>query len=651
MNIIYDIETIKGNFLFVAYHVEEKKWYQFSIWQKENQLIELIRFLELFKEGNYIGYNNVNFDGQVIEYIWRNYESFLNLNNLEISSKISLFASDVIHDTNYGKFPPYQESNLTFRQIDLFKIAHYDNKNRRVGLKRLEYEMDMDNIEELPTPVNKETFTDEENQELIDYCYHDVNATYLFYKHLIGDIEHELYKGRNEIQTREVLSEKFGFDCTNYSNSKYGDEIVKHLYAKNSGVEISDLPKKGTFRKILKFKSGIPDYVKFEDKKLQDFLKRMKIKEINATDDFEEKINFDGQIHTFALGGIHNEIDSKSYESDDEYLIIDADVTAYYIKTLLNNEYAPKHLNKKVFVNSYQWIYDERTKLKPLAKKDNKIAGEVAGYKEAGVSVYGKLGDIQNWMYDPQARLNICIAGELSILMLIEQQAKIGNHCIMSNTDGATFLVKRKEVDKFYEICNNWCNLTEYQLEYFEFQYIYFLSVNHYIGVKSDGELKQKGVFATDTLLHKNKSNRIIPLALKEYFINKKDVTEFVNNYNRIYDFCARSSAGNTFYHATFNKDGSEVKLPKLIRYYTAKKGINIMKMVKEDNTTNAKNTNVKPADKLKCILNKVENEEYHLSNIDRQWYIDEINTIIYRLETGRKPKNIFKDPNQLSMF
>jgi hypothetical protein len=651
MNIIYDIETIKGNFLFVAYHVEEKKWYQFSIWQKENQLIELIRFLELFKDANYIGYNNVNFDGQVIEYIWRNYESFLNLSNLEISSKISLFASDVIHDTNYGKFPPYQESNLTFRQIDLFKIAHYDNKNRRVGLKRLEYEMDMDNIEELPTPVNKEFFTNEENQELIDYCYHDVNATYLFYKHLTGNVEHDSYKEVNQILIREALTDEFKQDFTNYSDSKYGDEIVKLLYCKESGADYKDLPRKGTFRKKLKFKEGIPSYVKFNNPEFKKLLNILKKTELSVENSFEYNVSIDGNNITVGSGGLHNVIENKIYESNDEWVILDADVASYYPATVLNNGYAPKHLNAKAFLRAYKWAFDKRIELKPLSKKDKKIAGIVLGYKNALNSVYGKLGDMQNWLYDPQQRLNICIAGQLSLLMLTEMLHEKGIQTIMQNTDGLSVYCKRSDVDLFYSICNEWIKITNYILEYKEYKSMYFLSVNDYIAIDIDDNVKYKGDFLVTTELHKNKSNRIIPLALKEYFINKKDVTEFVNNYNRIYDFCARSSAGNTFYHATFNKDGTQIKLPKLIRYYTAKKGINIMKMVKEDNTTNAKNTNVKPADKLKCILNKVENEEYHLSNIDRQWYIDEINTIIYRLETGRKPKNIFKDPNQLSMF
>lgn len=651
INIVYDIETIKGHFLFVGYNIDSKKWIQFSIWKKQNQLLDLIKFLEFFKNANYIGYNNLNFDGQVIEYIWRNYENFLNLSNLEISSLISTFASDVINDTNFGKFPPYQESNLTFRQIDLFKIAHYDNKNRRVGLKRLEYEMDMDNVEELPVPVNKISFTKEEAKDLVDYCYHDVKATYLFYKHLTGDVEHETYKNVNQLEIRDSLSEEFKEDFTNYSESKYGDEILKLLYSKELGCDYKELPRKGTFRKKLRFKDGIPYYVKFNNLEFKKLLNTLKKTELPVDGNFEYNIIIDNNTITVGSGGLHNIIENKVYESNDEYIILDADVSSYYPATILNNEYSPKHLNKKAFLRAYKWAFDKRIELKPLSKKDKKIAGIVLGYKNALNSSYGKMGDMQNWLYDPQQRLNICIAGQLSLLMLTEMLHEKGIQTIMQNTDGLSVYCKKTDVDLFYSICNEWIKITNYILEYKEYKAMYFLSVNDYIAIDIDNNVKYKGSFLISTDLHKNKSNRIIPLALKEYFINKKNVEDFINNYSNIYDFCARSTAGNTFYHATYNKDGSEIKLPKLIRYYTAKKGVNIMKTVKEGNDTNAKNTNVKPADKLKTILNKVENVEYHLSNIDRQWYIDEVNKIIYRLETGKKPKDIFKDPNQLSLF
>lgn len=646
--IVYDIETIKGYFLFVSYDLGKNKWNEFSICRSKNEIFNLLNYLESNKTRKFVGFNNLNFDGQVIEYIWRNNNSWVDLKNTEISAIIHQYASDLIGDINYGKFPTYHEETLTFKQVDLFKIAHYDNKNRMVGLKRLEYEMDMDNVEEMPVAPDKEHFSSVDEQNLVHYCYHDVKATILFYKHLTGDVEHELYKGTNELEIREVLSETFGFDCTNYSNSKYGDEIVKKLYAERVGIDISNLPKKGTFRKILKFSSGIPDYIEFKTAPLKSFLEQMRKKQITPSEEFEQKVYIGNQIHTFALGGLHNEIDGKQYFSDEEYLLLDVDVTGYYVATIINNEYAPKHLNGKYFVGAYSWIYNERTKLKPLAKSDKKIKGIVAGYKEAGVSVYGKLGDRTNWMYDPQARLNVCIAGELSILMLIEDHELDGSKCIMSNTDGAMFIVKRKNLDNFYKICKDWCEKTKYALEFAPFKSIHFLNVNNYLGVKEDGEIKYKGIFCQDSFLHKNKSNRVIALALRANILNNIDVTEFIMNHNNIYDFCGRSSAGNTFYHAI--KDGKS-KASKLIRYYVAKEGYTIMKMVKEGNLTGANDTNVKPAEEPKVILNKIENVEYHLGNIKKEWYISEVNKVLYRLGTGKKLKQVQNNPNQMNLF
>lgn len=257
-----------------------------------------------------------------------------------------------------------------------------------------------------------------------------------------------------------------------------------------------------------------------------------------------------------------------------------------------------------------------------------------------------------NWLYDPQARLNVCIAGEMSILMLIESQELSGNQCIMSNTDGATFYVKRSNIDKFYEICNNWCKLTNYNLEYFEFKSMWFLTVNDYLAVKMDGEVKAKGDFLIATELHKNKSFRVIPLALHAYFIDNKPVEQFINSFDNIFHFCARSTGGNTYQHKQV-VNNSLVDLPKLIRYYVAKDGVKIMKIVKEGNDTGASDTNVQPADKLKKVCNFLPKESHqeHLQNVDKQWYIDKANEIIYRLEKGKKPTRQKQDKSQISFF
>jgi len=652
--LVHDIETPKGCFLISVFVPETGKWIDFIINQYQNDLYKLIKFLDDNSYYYFVGFNNLTFDGQVIEWIYRNYEKWEKLSGREIAALIWEYAQDVIDATNNGGFPPFREDQLTFKPIDVFKIQHFDNKNRRVGLKRLEYEMDAEDVREMKISHLKEDFTQEEVEDLIYYCHNDVLNTYRNYLYVIGEVDNTIYKGNHQIEIREAISEKFGFNCLNYSDSKLGDEIIKKLYCEHNNISYTNLPKKGTFRKFVEFKWGIPKYVSFKTPELQEFLQRMKAKKIGAAEEFEESVRVFNQIHTVGLGGIHNVIENKQYHSDDEYIIIDADVTGYYARTIINNKFSPAHLNKESFINAYKWGVEERERLKPESKKDKKIKGIVSGYKNMGNSVYGKTGDMSNWLYDPQCRLNICIAGEMSILMLIEDQELARNQCIMSNTDGATFLVKRTEIDKFYEICKKWCELTSYALEFAEFKDMWFLTVNDYLAVKMDGEVKRKGDFLIDTELHKNKSFRVIPLGLSEYFINNVQPEEFVSSFDNIFHFCGRSTAGDTYYHQYYDIEEKKWKsLPKLIRYYVSKQGVKVMKIVREDNDTNASDANIRPAEHKKIICNSLmpSTHKEHLEKVDREWYIDEIKKLIYRLSTGKKPKNIKKDPNQINLF
>ena len=175
--IIHDIETLKEFFLVSAMDVETGMYYEFEVNKNVNQLNKFIRFTEAFKEHYWVGYNNLRFDSQVIEWILRNYEEWEELGALEVCAKIAQKAADVIHDANYEVLPEFSEYNLSLKQIDLFKINHFDNKNRLVSLKRLQFEMDLENIEEMPIHHNKENLTDEDIVLIKDYCKNDIFST------------------------------------------------------------------------------------------------------------------------------------------------------------------------------------------------------------------------------------------------------------------------------------------------------------------------------------------------------------------------------------------------------------------------------------------------------------------------------------------
>jgi len=375
MNVlIYDIETLKELFLVVVYKPDTDVTYEFQVSRWTNQLDAFIRFTEEHDEHYWVGYNNLRFDSQVVEHVLRNYEHWHEMSGLEICAIIAQKAADTIHDANYDVFPEYKEEWLSLKQLDLFKINHYDNKNRRVSLKRLEFEMDFENIEEMPIHHLKENMTKEEVIETIYYCHNDVQATYEFYKITTGDTEHPLYKGNNQVELRQDIYEEFGIHCLNYSDSKIGDEMIKKYYCEQKNIQYSDLPKKGLFRTDVKLRDCIADYVIFQTPELQAFLKRISKERLTMKDEFKESLEFYGNTYTFAKGGLHTENKPKVFEADDDTLIIDWDVSSYYPAIIINNGRYPGHLGSE-FLRGYKTMFDKRLELKPLAKKDKKIKG------------------------------------------------------------------------------------------------------------------------------------------------------------------------------------------------------------------------------------------------------------------------------------
>ena len=648
---VLDIETIKGYFLCSVYNPETKEFIDFSINKNKNDLYAFMKFMETEKETYFVTFNGIGFDMQVIEYVYKEYHKWYDKTNLEITELIWQFAQDLIENQNYGLFLPFRE--FSFKVIDLFKINHYDNKNRMVGLKRVEYELDLENIEEMSVKHDKIDFTDKESQDLINYCHNDVYATYQFYLVTTGEHEHPLYKGNNQIQLRFDIEEEFGIPCLNWSDSKIGDEIIKKYYCEEKKIEYKNLPKKGFFRKEIQLKHCIAKYVEFKTPELKEFLKKIKSTVLKGNDDFKEHLHFYGNTYSFMKGGIHTEQKPEIFEADENTLIIDYDVSSYYPAIIINNEKYPYHLGKE-FLKGYTKLFQKRLELKPLAKKDKKIKGIVDALKLSVNSVYGKSSDMQSWIYDKQLTMFTTITGELSLLMLIEAYETNGIHVISANTDGVTIQIDKSLVSKVEELNKWWMEVTKYELERTDYSKMIFSTVNDYIAVKTDGSLKFKGDFIIDSSLHMNKSFRIIRLALKEYFLNNVDVEQFIINHNNIYDFCARAKASKDFHYEGIRENNTKSIYNKLIRYFIATEGEKLLKIKNPECETNAAPISEVNAGEWKSIVcNYLPKDNNYLSLVNHKFYIDKVKEMIFKIEnSGKKPKkNKIIDKNQMSLF
>ena len=650
MNVlIYDIETMQELFLICIYKPDTNEMFDFQVSRNKNQLDGYMRFVEKHKDHYWVGYNNLRFDAQVTEWIIRNQDKWHEKAALEICAIIAQKAADTIHDANYEVFAEYREEWLTCPQIDLFKVNHYDNKNRMVSLKRLEFEMDLENIEEMPIHHTKTDMTEEEIQLTIDYCHNDVIATYEFYKITRGDTEHPLYKQQDQIQLRQDIQEEFGIPCLNYSDSEIGDEMIKKFYCQEKNIKYTDLPKKGYFRKEVLARNCIADYVAFTTTELQDFLKHVRRQKFTLTDDFKESVQFYGNTYTFAKGGLHTENKPKMFEADDESIIVDWDVSSYYPAIIINNGRYPHHLGPS-FLRGYKQMFDKRLELKPLAKKDRKIKGIVGALKLAVNSVYGKSSDMQSWIYDRQLTMFTTITGELSLLMLIEQYELNGINIISANTDGVTIMVQKTHIEKMHEINKWWMDLTSYELERTDYQKIIFSTVNDYLAIKTDGEIKKKGDFLTDFELHKNKSARVVPIALEHWFVNGVPVADTIRNHTNIYDFCLRQKASKDFHYEGHSNDGKTI-YNKLIRYYVSKTGEKLLKVKNPECQSNAVDiAQVEAGAWLMTVCNKL-SADHPLDNINYDYYIERAEKIVHKIQLEGKRRKVNIDKNQLSLF
>jgi hypothetical protein len=246
------------------------------------------------------------------------------------------------------------------------------------------------------------------------------------------------------------------------------------------------------------------------------------------------------------------------------------------------------------------------------------------------------------------------ITGELSLMMLIEAYETNGIHVISANTDGVTIKIKKDRLDDMRKINTWWQNLTEYELERSDYQKIIFSTVNDYIAIKTDGEIKKKGDFLTDFELHKNKSARIVNLALEAYYVHDVPVATTIMDHNTIYDFCLRQKSSSDFHYEGWNRArGEKTVYNKLIRYYISNTGEKLLKVKNPECQSNAADVSqVEAGDWVCTVCNYLPKDtDVATSGINYQYYIEKAERIIHKIAYNGKKRKVVVNPNQLSLF
>jgi hypothetical protein len=668
---IYDIECIRALFLYCGYNPTTRTWVEFEISEYRNDLFALVKHLKSLRDnGVYvISYNGLRYDGQILQFIIDNHQRWIDYDSDRILQIIKKFSNKIIDDQNYDLFPPFREEELENTEIDLLRVHHYDNENRRTSLKWLEFSMDFYNVEEMPYPHTIGLLTREQIQEIKNYCRNDVEATYEFWLYTIGEVQHEEYQGKNKVQDRFDLIEemKFPMKALSWSDVKLGDEINKKTYCDLSGLNIRqlyDLKKNRKPTKRFTYGDCIPDYVSFRTPYFQEFFNRMKKVRVNLSAKEEYPFLLPSGLHlTIAKGGIHSNEKNRIVEPKGSEVCMDADVGSQYPHSIIKRGLFPAHLGKAWLVG-YTGTRNRRLEYKGAIKnesdkaKKRKLKGLSETFKLAlNGGGFGKTNEKNSWQYDPFVQFSCTIGNQFEILMLIEMLQMVGIPTISANTDGIVCLFDRSLLDKYYEVCSQWegvvGNTVQGKLEFTEYKKIIQATVNDYLAIKVDGEIKKKGDFLTVFPLEKNKSRKIINIAIEKYFVDGIDIGQTIREHNNIFDFCIGAKASKQYHYETISPEGSKDVYHRMIRYYVSTDGKKLLKVKNPDSEADGNDVSQCEAGTWKCTVANLINKEKPIGeyNIDYQYYVQKAEERIYAIEKGRKRKGQKSNPNQISLF
>ena len=533
-----DYETICNCFIGVFQHYKDLTVRRiFVVHESRNDFQDFLKFLNtsVAKKEWHISFNGLSFDAQITQKILDNQTELSKLSIDELVKWIYSYAQSVIDKSNKGEFLHYAPYKLKIKQIDLFKLNHWDNKAKMSSLKWIQYSMDWQNVEEMPHQHYEPVTDCNTLNSVIDYCINDVMST-----------REVLIHSKEQIALRQTLTKEYGIDLYSASEPRISKELFLYFLQQRLGWDKAHIKTLRTPRSYIVLADCILPYISFETTEFKNVLDYFRKIVITSTKDgFKYSMNFKGVKTDFGLGGIHGAIASGVYEAKPGWTIMTSDVTSFYPNLAIKNGFHPEHLPAKEFGQLYEWFFEERKKI-PKSDPKNYV------YKIILNSTYGLTGDENSFLYDPRMTMQITINGQLLLSKLAEMVSLAIPECqpLMLNTDGMEMMIPNDKVDLYLSICSVWETMTKLSLEHDQYSKMIIRDVNNYMAVSKGGKVKCKGAFEWEDLskkkvatFHKNKSFLIIPKAIHAFFVHGTKPEDFLDQNTDIYDYCGAVKA------------------------------------------------------------------------------------------------------------
>lgn len=637
-NWFYDVEVFPNFFSATFWEDATREIKVFSVSKWKDQRKELRTFLRE-KDNLLIGFNNLYYDGAILNYVISNASIHLDVFFPELFELSSKLVSDGYRFDKDVK--EYQEND--FLQLDLMKVMAFDKLG--VGLKQVAINLRHDRIQELPFPYDYELQSEADVAIVLDYNFNDVVITKKFYYFIL-----------EQINLRKDLSQLYNVDLSNASDSKMANIILENIYKQRYGVqELSRIQSLRTNRENVVLGDVISSRIFFRTNVFKNLLKRISKTVVRDEQNFKYKntVKFGGVEYVMGVGGLHSVDTAAQFDSTDDIIIRDADIASMYPNIIILDDIIPEHLGTD-FIEILKQITKER-----LEAKRSRSMVKANGLKITINSIFGKLKSNTFWLYDPKAMLSVTVSGQLYIFMLIERLVLNGIPVISANTDGIVCMIEKEKEHLYKQICKEWEQDTSFELEYTDYARYARVDVNNYITIKSDGKTKEKGRFVDDISLNRGYRHPIVPKALKAFFKYGIPVEETIYDCRDILDFCVSQKTGAKFITRTVDSQTGEiVELQKNNRFYICQSGVKLQKIDKTGNLHEFTKDDIALLEDVETggvyglyvnylvkILNDYDPdimfEEY---DVDYLFYIDEANK--YKNKILEAGKNIVPDIN-----
>ena len=480
--------------------------------------------------------------------------------------------------------------------IDLIEVA----PGVKLSLKKYGARMNMPRLQELP--IDPSELIGEARRPLMrQYLCNDLDTTGTLVKNL-----------SEEIMIRNEISAQYDIDVRSKSDAQIAETLIGAEVEKKTGYKPSK-PEVRTFS----FTYEPPAFIKFKTPQLQQVLQTVLgtrffvsgepdppgakkrnygvVRLPQTIKDIQIKIGLTD--YKMGIGGLHSKEKRRSFVADDDTLIADRDVRAYYPRIMLGSGYVPVAVGKQ-FQPIFQRFVDLRDVYKLQAAKLKKSdPSKSMTYKKRSDTFkivnngsYGKLGSPYSILYAPKLMISTTMTGQFSLLMLIEELELNKFTVISANTDGIVTLIPRDRYGEFASIVFDWEIATSFSTEEVRYLGVYNRDVNSYVAIVEDPkkpgeialvedkdtktmvpEVKRKGVFAKAGLQAKHDPTfDICSTAVIDYLTHGADIEQTIYACSDITQFIGVKQVGNVKVGDKMKgggyKDG--IYLGKMVRWY-----------------------------------------------------------------------------------